>query len=156
MDAKGFMRLKMLLKSYSEGYERTAAKTFTKAEILSGLQLAECNPEWTLRKAAISLAFCVGLGCEELRALRWGDLVEEEDGIWVRYNPAKQHGEVKENKFLVPWNMEDWTQCFASRVRAYRVEVVKSIDGIKNEDPLWYRVTKSGYCLLYTSDAADE
>ena len=58
VDAKEFMRLKMLLKSYSEGYERTAAKTFTKAEILFGLQLAECNPEWILRKAAISLAFC--------------------------------------------------------------------------------------------------
>ena len=102
------------------------AKTFSKVEILSGLQLAKCNLERTLRKAAISLAFCGGLRCAELRALRWGDLVEEEDGIWVRYNPVKQHGEVKENKFLVPW-----TQCFASRVRAYRVEVEKSIVGIK-------------------------
>ena len=40
---------------------------------------------------------------------------------------------------------EDRTRCFASRVRAYRVEVVKSIVGKKDEDPLWYRVMKSGY-----------
>ena len=39
IDAKNFMRLKMLLKSYNEGYERTAAKTFSKAEIIAGLQL---------------------------------------------------------------------------------------------------------------------
>ena len=73
----------MLLRRYSEGYERTAAKTFRKGEILSGLQFAKSNPEWTLMKAAISLAFCGGLRCAELRALRWGDLVVEDDGIWV-------------------------------------------------------------------------
>ena len=52
-DAKNFMRLKMLLKSYNEGYERTAAKTFSKAEILAGLQLLEGNPEWILWKACL-------------------------------------------------------------------------------------------------------
>ena len=46
---------------------------------------------------------------------------------------------------MVPWNMEDRTRCFASRVRSYRAEVEKSIVGLKAEDPLWYRVTKSGY-----------
>ena len=86
MDAKNYMRLKMLLKRYSDGYERTAAKTFTKGEIISGLQLAESNLELILRKAAISLAFCGGMRCAELRALRWGDLAVEDDGIWVRYN----------------------------------------------------------------------
>ena len=60
--------------------------------------------------------------CEELWALRWGDLAVEDDGIWVCYNPAKQSGEVKENKFMVPFNLEGQTRCFASQVWAYLVK----------------------------------
>ena len=56
---------------FIEGYERTAVKTFSKAEIISGLQLPEGNSEWVLQKAALALAFCGGLQCAEGIEMWW-------------------------------------------------------------------------------------
>ena len=142
---KDFSHLGLVLKAASQGYEWTSAAVFTKEQILLALQIEDDGPEWVLRKAAVALAFCGGLRGYELRNLLWGDITEEEEGFWVVYTPAKQGGEVKKNKFLVPFNRDNKMHCIGSRLKRYMVAVEASLRGMEDDSPLFHRVLKAGY-----------
>ena len=124
---------------------RTAASVFSKAEVIEGLRVEDFSSEWVLRKASIALSFCGGLRGAELRSLNLGDLTEGPDGYWVRYTPAKQAGEVKDNSFLVPWNKNDKSKCFATRLQRYLQDLKKALPDLQPEDALFKRVMPKGY-----------
>ena len=61
------------------------------------------------------------------------------------YTQAKHGGEVKKNKFLVPYNRDNIMHCFASRLKRYMVAVEASLRGMEDESALFHRVLKVGY-----------
>ena len=60
-------RLKMLLKRYNQGYERTTASIFSQEQIKQALQLDYSSPKWIMWKAVVATAFCGGLRGIEVR-----------------------------------------------------------------------------------------
>ncbi len=101
-----FPRVKIQLKCYNAGYERKVAKVFEKSQIDTFLAMDHDGPVgfWLLRKAVAAIAFVGGLRIHELKNLKMEDVTEAADGIWINYTPAKQRGEVKRSRFLVPLN----------------------------------------------------
>ena len=62
------------------------------------------SSEWTMKKAAISVAFCGGLSINDLRELKLGNLEVSERGVWVK--PPKDEEDVvarEDDGFLVPF-----------------------------------------------------
>ena len=60
------------------------------------------SSEWTMKKAAIAVAFCGGLSINDLRELKLGNLEVNEKGVWVK--PPKDDVEAREDDgFLVPF-----------------------------------------------------
>lgn len=108
-----------LMKSYNVGYERKAAKVFTREQIYDFLEMGLTTPRAILVKAVACLGFSGGLRMHELRSLDIADLKEDKDGFLVTYNPAKQRGERKENTFLVPRNVSEPNRCMFSHVQFY-------------------------------------
>lgn len=135
----------MMLKQYETGYVRKVAHIFTPEQIYLAIQLNLYSPEWILRKCAIALAFCGGLRCAELKAIKYGDIETDQEGCWVAYAPAKKRGEQTENKFLVPYNRNNPHQCFASRVLSYLEDLKKSLPNIGPTDDLFHKSLKTGY-----------
>ena len=109
-----YPRLKNLLNSYQADYQRTVASIFTKEQIFSALCLEDSSPEMVLRKAAMALSYLGGLRGHELRSLKYGDVAEDQVGYIVRFEVAKQKGEVKESFFLVPTNFDNPRRCFSA------------------------------------------
>ena len=134
-------RIQLVLKQYETGYKRKTAHIFTKDQILRGLQVDNATPEWILRKCAISLAFCGGLRCAELKSIKVGDLTQDDEGMWVHYFHAKQKGEEKKNRFLVPFDRNNPHMCFASRVLSYS----NSKPQIQPDEDLFHKSLKEGY-----------
>lgn len=112
-------RLVQLLKTYNAGYERKCANTFSLQEINAFLAMELNSRFWILRKAAVCLSIAGGLRCCELRSLKIGSIKDTSDGLLVNYQHAKQKGEVKHNKFLVPRNPTHPAACMYSNVKAY-------------------------------------
>jgi hypothetical protein len=109
-------RIKLVIKTFESGYKRKKTKVFSRDEIFCALQLNLFNPLWLLRKSAIILAYCGGLRCAELKSLKFGDLSRDQESIWIRYDQAKQKGEAKENKFLVPFDPACSIECLISQI----------------------------------------
>jgi integrase len=126
---EAFPRLKVQLKQYNTGYVRKVAKVFTNLEINDFLCMTHEGPKgfWLLRKAVVALSYSGGLRTTELKNLKYRNLSDSPAGIWVDYTPAKQRGEVKTSRFLVPINPESPGACYASHVRAYMTAVKKSL-----------------------------
>ncbi len=74
---------------------------------------------WILRKAAAATAYCGDLRIAEFKRLKLMDLKETSNTIWVECTPAKQWGEVKTSRFLIPRNLENSAKCFATHVTAH-------------------------------------
>ena len=138
-------RLYHLLRHYEHGYVRKVARIFTKNEILAALQIDSDTPKWTLRKAAIALSYCGGLRCAELKSIKRGHVSVQEDGIWIRYNQAKQRGEQKDNKFLIPFNRAKPELCFGTRVVHYLEMLKKSIPHLADDESLFQTPLKKGF-----------
>jgi integrase len=139
-------RVKLQLKQYNAGYVRKVAKTFTNFEINDFLAMTLPGPSsfWLLRKAAATLAFSGGLRIAELKSLKFKNLTDSLEGIWVLYTPAKQRGEVKTSKFLVPANPENPATCYASHVRAYMNAIDKSLGKVDANSDLFKSCLKGG------------
>jgi hypothetical protein len=75
----------------------------------------------------------------------YGNLKQDDEGIWVKYVQAKQRGEQKENKFLVPFDRNNAQLCLASRVVAYLRFLELSLPGIKADDDLFRQCLKDGF-----------
>ena len=56
---------------------------------------------------------------DELHRLKVGSLQLTEEGYEVVFTHAKQLGEVKENKILVPFNRSDPPICLATKIQTY-------------------------------------
>ena len=138
-------RLYHLLRHHSQGYVRKVASIFTKAEILAALQIDIDTPKWAQKKAAVALAYCGGLRCAELKSIKKGDVSHDADGIWVQYNQAKQRGEQKVNKFLVPFDRVKPALCFATRVQHYMDMLEQSIPNLAPEDFLFQTPLKNRF-----------
>ncbi|CAB4045662.1 hypothetical protein DAPPUDRAFT_123885 [Paramuricea clavata] len=138
-------RITLLLKQYEHNYERKVAKIFSPEEINRAIQLHYSTPDWILRKCAVVLAYCGGMRCIELKSLTYDAISRDEEGVWVAYRAGKQKGEVKKNKFLVPYNKTEPSMCFATRVIQYMDLLTKSLPDIKDTDELFHTCTKSGY-----------
>ncbi len=138
-------RITMLLKNHESGYVRSAAKAFTKDEILQIMQIDNTTNVWVLRKAAIAIAYCGGLRCVELHSIKYGNLTLDNEGVWVMFQQAKQRGEVKENRFLVPFNREKPHRCFAARVMTYLCDLTASLVMQPNDDLFRKCLKSSGF-----------
>ena len=140
-------RLQMVLKQFESGYERKTASVFSLEQLEQALQLPYNCSKWVLRKAALSLAFCGGLRCCELRSITFGRVTIEEEGIWVEFAQGKQRGEAKLNGYMVPFNRDEPSKCFATRVVNYLEKVRQSVpaSNLKEEDAFFRRPLKSGY-----------
>lgn len=114
-----YPRLTMQLKSYQRGYTRKTAKTFHLHQLQAFMKADLPSPFWIVRKAFAAIAWSGGLRCDELHRLKVGSLELTEDGFEITYAHAKQLAEVKENKFLVPFNREDSAICLATKVKNY-------------------------------------
>ncbi len=112
-------RLQALMKSFNAGYERCSAKTFTRDQLYEFLGLPLATPRAILVKAGVCIGFCGGLRMFELRSLNMADLQETKDGLIVKYNAAKQRGEVKNNTFIIPKNSTEPAKCMFSYVNCY-------------------------------------
>ncbi len=110
-------RLLLQLKQCNAGYQRKVAQVFTKFEINHFLNVTSERPKGFgfLRKAAAVIAFCADLRVDELKSLKFKDLTETGDGIWVQCTPAKQRGEVKNAQFAIPFDHDNLATCYASR-----------------------------------------
>ncbi len=109
----------MQLKAYQRGYTRKTAKTFCLYQLQAFMRADLPSPFWIVRKAFAAIAWSGGLRCDELHRLKIGSLALTEDGYEVTFTHAKQLGEVKVNKFLVPFNREDLSISFATKVKNY-------------------------------------
>ncbi len=133
------------LKQFEVGYERKVAKVFTSEQILLGLQINKRTPEWILRKCAVALSYMGGLRCAELKSVKYGDITRVPDGFFVNYHHAKQKGESKANRFYIPFNFNQPSHCFASRVLEYLAMLKENIPNITDGDDLFHRPTEIGY-----------
>lgn len=133
-----FPRVKLLLKTYEEGYSRKVAKTFTVQEIKSFIQLELEGPFWILRKAFVAISYFGGLRGEEAHRLKQGDLMHDEAGYHVTFCHAKQVGEQKSSCFLVPYNRDRPSECFATKIFAYLSLLESTLQNVKKEDPLFF------------------
>ncbi len=133
------------LKQFEVGYERKVAKVFTTEQILLGLQINKRTPEWILRKCAVALSYMGGLRCAELKSVKYGDITRVPDGFFVNYHHAKQKGETKVNRFYIPFNFNQPSHCFASRVLEYLDMLKENISNIAKGDDLFHRPTEFGY-----------
>ena len=138
-------RIKLLLNGYQQGYERKTASIFTLDQIKAALQLPHSNSKWVMWKAVTATAYCGGLRGIEARSITQGNvhIDEEGKGIWMSYYQGKQKGEVKKNRFLVPFGEP---VCFGTHVRRYLDLLRQSLPDLNEEDPLFLRPTKSGFC----------
>lgn len=138
-------RLSNQLKSYEAGYVRTTAKIFSRQEIYQALQLNLTTPYWILRKCAITLAYSGGLRCIELKSIKYGNVTQDDEGIWVKYVQAKQRGEQKDNRFLVPFERNNPQLCLASRVVTYLRGLEQSHPNLKADEDLFKQCLKDGF-----------
>ena len=136
-------RIKMLLQSYEVGYEPKKASIFSLNEVEEALQLPLTSPKWILRKAAMSIAFCGGLRCCELRSLNLQDIQEDAEAVWIDYYHGKQRGMAKKSGFMVPFNRNDPKLCFATRVINYRNELLRSVPNLGPGEALFRRALKN-------------
>ena len=90
-------------------------------------------------KAVVSTSYCGGLRGIEVRSIMKKNVNVDEQGIWVQYMQAKQKGEEKENRFLIPFGK---SFCFASHVLRY-LELRQS-SGLPEDYPLFVRACKNG------------
>jgi integrase len=142
-----FPCLKVQLKQYNSGYVRKVAKVFTNFELNDFMAKTHEGPKrfWQLRKAAVALSFTGGLRTTELKNLKFKNLSDSPAGVWVDYTPAKQRGEVKTSRFLVPVNPESPGTCYASHLRAYLSAVNKSLGNKVDTDlVLFLKCLKGG------------
>ena len=139
-------RCLLQLKQYNSGYQRKVAKMFTRLQINEFLAMTVEGPEgfWLLNKAAAAIAFIGGLRIAELKSLKFKDLIENEDGIWVHYSPAKQRGEVKTAQFIIPFDPGNLATCYASHVKAYMQAVKKSLGYVDTNSNLFKTCLKGG------------
>ena len=135
---QSYPRIKLLMKKYEEGYTRTVAKDFTLHEIQAFMRLSLRGPYWQLRKAFVAVAYLGGLRSEESHQLRWGCLRLSDKGIFVNFTHAKQTGEKKTNEFLIPFNREEPSLCFASRVLEYTLSIRQGFCHLKDDGPLFF------------------
>ena len=133
---QAFPRLKILLKSYEQGYVRRVAKVFSLQEIQSFMRMPLDGPYWTLRKAFIAISYCGGLRAEEAYNLKFGSLTHTNDGYYVVFHHAKQVGEQKSSEYLVPYD-EDKQICFATKVKLY-LDALDHLRSIGNDEPLFF------------------
>ncbi len=92
-----------MLQQYGVEYEGTL-----------GEHLQKRNPEKVFCRCGTALSCCCGRQGHELQALKLDDIHETEDGIWVDYEYFKQKWEVKGNKFVIPFNRNNPSLCFAT------------------------------------------
>ncbi len=140
-----YPRLTVQLKRYSAGYERKQARVFSYEEIMKFLLMPCEEPKsyWLLRKCAAVLAFTGGLRCTELKSLTFESLEHTQEGYVVHYTPAKQRQELKRACFLVPYNRDSPSECFARHVDNYIDAVRSSVS--KLEGDLFKTCLKQGF-----------
>ena len=100
-----FPRVVSLLKKWDKSYVRKKAKTFTREEVTSYLNLAipaNREREMTLRKAGLVLSIYGGLRSCELRNLTIGSVKTDSAGLLVTHSAANQRGEAEEKTFRIP------------------------------------------------------
>ena len=134
-------RLKVLLKRYQQGYERKTASIFTQDQIIAALRLNYSTPKWVMWKAAVATAYCGGLRGFEVRSMKISDVTVDQQGVWMTYYQAKQKGEVKKNRLLVPFGEPI---SFGSYVCTYLELLRESLPDHAEDGPLFMRPSKSG------------
>ena len=135
---QAFPRIKILLKSYEQGYTRKVARIFSLSQIHAFMRQNLEGPYWLLRKAFVALAFCGGLRCEELHKLNQRCYRRTQEGYFITFIHAKQVGEQKSNEFLVPFNSDDQCICFASKLHAYLLSVTEALGPFDDKEPLFF------------------
>ena len=116
------------------------------------MQLNDPSPDWILKKAAISIAVCGGLGLGELRRFKLSHLKMENGGVRIR---CPEDAEGDDAKFLVPFSRSALTgrPCLASAVITYLDSLRRCLSDISKESrleigmdtALFHRVIKNGY-----------
>ena len=100
----------------------------------------EASPDWILRKAAIAIAVCGGLGLGELKRFKLSQLRMESAGIRIRC-PKDTEGDDK--NFLVPFSKSE--PCLASAVITYLDLLRRCLPDVGMDAALFHRVVKNGY-----------
>lgn len=104
---------------------------FSEEEIRSFLRLDLPEPQWLVRKAAVSLAYCGSLRLSELKGLNFQGFEFSEFGFQVTLRNGHQ--------FLVPFEEGgSLLSCMATKVRKYFREVKchqRKLDGLVIREP---------------------
>ncbi len=85
-----------------------------------------------MRKYVAVIAFTGGLRCTELKSLTFDSLEHTQEGH-VHYTPAKQRQEIKRTSFLVPYNRDSPSECFARHVDNYIDAVRSSVSKLEGD-----------------------
>lgn len=141
-------RITMLLKNAQQGYKRKRAGVFTVQELTSFMSKELPSNYWVVRKALVAVLFCGGLRCSEGRSVRFGDVQEAKDGYFISYIQGKQKGEVKSNRFFVPFNYENTSISYGHKLKAYLELLEQTFGEIPQDAPLFRNSHRNGKIML--------